>query len=52
MVRKEKVKKSIQKIKEDLDRRLKELNRQNKLVEAQRLKERVNYDIEMLKATF
>ena len=51
MVRKEKVKKSIQKIKEDLDRRLKELNRQNKFVEAQRLKERVNYDIEMLKAT-
>ena len=51
MVRKEKVKKSVQKIKEDLDRRLKELNRQNKFVEAQRLKERVNYDIEMLKAT-
>jgi len=51
MVRKEKVKKSVQRIEGDLDRRLKELNRQNKLVEAQRLKERVNYDIEMLKAT-
>ena len=51
MVRKEKVEKSVQRIEEDLDRRLKELNKQNKLVEAQRLKERVNYDIEMLKAT-
>jgi len=51
MIRKEKIEKSVQRIEGDLDRRLKELNKQNKLVEAQRLKERVNYDIEMLKAT-
>jgi len=51
MIRKEKIEKSVQRIERDLDRRLKELNKQNKLVEAQRLKERVNYDIEMLKAT-
>jgi len=51
MVRKEKIERGIKRIKEDLERRLKELNTKNKLIEAQRLKERVNYDIEMLKTT-
>ena len=51
VVRKEKAKNAVEKIEEDLDRRLKELNGQNRLIEAQRLKERVTYDIEMLKAT-
>jgi excinuclease ABC subunit B len=36
-------------IKEELQLRLEELNRNNKLVEAQRLEQRVNYDIEMMR---
>jgi excinuclease ABC subunit B len=36
-------------IKEELQQRLEELNRNNKLVEAQRLEQRVNYDIEMMR---
>lgn len=36
-------------IKKDLDERVKELKRQNKLLEAQRLSQRVAYDIEMIK---
>lgn len=51
MVQKERVKKAVRTIKEDLEKRVESLNNENKLIEAQRLKERVNYDIEMLKAT-
>lgn len=35
----------------ELQQRLKELHEQNKLIEEQRLKERTNYDIEMLRET-
>lgn len=40
---------SIRMIREELKERLGELYSQNKLVEAQRLEQRVNYDIEMIK---
>ena len=40
---------SIRVIREELKERLGELYSQNKLVEAQRLEQRVNYDIEMIK---
>ncbi|MCI5839553.1 MAG: excinuclease ABC subunit UvrB [Peptoniphilaceae bacterium] len=46
---KEKVDRAIVTIEEELDERLKELNDQNKLLEAQRLEQRTRYDIEMLK---
>lgn len=36
-------------IKRDLDKRVEELKKQNKLLEAQRLSQRVNYDLEMIK---
>ncbi len=42
---------AIGSIKEELKERLKELNDENKLVEAQRLEQRTNYDIEMLRET-
>ncbi len=44
----DKVKKAIESIKLELDDRLKWLHEQGKLVEEQRLKERTNYDLEML----
>ncbi len=44
----ETLKKAIERIKNELYYRLKELKSQNKLLEAQRLEERTNYDIEML----
>jgi len=40
---------AIQNIKADLNQRLTQLKNQNKLLEAQRLKMRTNYDIEMIK---
>lgn len=40
---------TIRLIKEELHLRLAELNSENKLIEAQRLEQRVNYDIEMMK---
>ena len=40
---------TISLIKRELNDRLAELNSQNKIVEAQRLSQRVNYDIEMIK---
>ncbi len=40
---------SISEIKEELQVRLAELKQNNKLVEAQRLEQRVNYDIEMMR---
>lgn len=45
---KEKAEKAVESIKAELKDRLKELEDQNKLVEAQRLEQRTNYDIEML----
>lgn len=45
---KEKVKKALISIEEELQERLVELKAQNKLVEAQRLEQRTLYDIEML----
>lgn len=45
----ENVEETIKLIRQELHVRLAELNAQNKLVEAQRLEQRVNYDIEMIK---
>lgn len=45
---KEKIKRAIGTISEELDKRVLELERENKLLEAQRLKQRTNYDLEML----
>ena len=48
---KETMDKAIKNIEEELEQRLIELHNENKLVEEQRLKERTNYDIEMLRET-
>ena len=45
---KEKIKRAIGTISKELDERVLELERENKLLEAQRLKQRTNYDLEML----
>ena len=42
---------AIKQIEEELEERLKEFNEQGKLVEAQRLKQRVEFDLEMLSST-
>ena len=42
---------AVKGIKEELKKRLDELNRQNKLLEAQRLEQRTTFDIEMIEAT-
>ena len=47
----EKLKKAITRIKEELEVRLEEFKSQDKLLEYQRIKERTNYDIEMLSET-
>lgn len=47
----EKLKISIERIKEELKDRLKELKENNKLLEHQRLEQRTNYDIEMMSET-
>ena len=47
----EKLQLAIKRIEEELKVRLEELKSQGKLVEEQRLRERTNYDIEMLKET-
>lgn len=47
----EKMQEAISRIEEELKVRLEELKSQNKLLEEQRLRERTNYDIEMLKET-
>ena len=47
----EKLKQAIIRIKEELQERLQELKNQNKLVAAERLKQRTNYDLEMLEET-
>jgi excinuclease ABC subunit B len=46
---KERLETSINKIEEELEYRLKELTSQDKLLEAQRLKQRTNFDIEMMR---
>lgn len=45
----ENVEETIKLIRQELKDRLAELNSQNKLIEAQRIEQRVNYDIEMIK---
>jgi len=47
----EKLNIAIENIKLELQERLKELKKQKKLLEAQRLEQRTNYDLEMLKET-
>ena len=47
----EKMQEAIRRIEEELKERLEELKAQGKLLEEQRLRERTNYDIEMLKET-
>ncbi len=44
----EKIKRAVVQIEEELQERLEQLRKQNKLVEAQRLEQRVRYDIELL----
>jgi excinuclease ABC, B subunit len=46
---KETIEKSINVIEGELEERLRELNAQDKLLEAQRLRQRTNFDIEMIK---
>ena len=48
---KEKLDEAIRRIQSELDERLKYFKENNKLIEEQRLRERVNYDIEMLRET-
>ncbi len=47
----EKLKEACHRIELELEERLKELKEQGKLIEEQRLRERTNYDLEMLKET-
>ena len=47
----EKIDEAIRRIEKELEDRLEEFNKEGKLLEAQRLKERCRYDIEMLKET-
>ena len=48
---KENIKRAVADIEEELEERVKEFKRQDKLLEAQRIAERTNFDIEMLKET-
>ncbi|HLR52068.1 MAG TPA: excinuclease ABC subunit UvrB [Candidatus Avamphibacillus sp.] len=48
VTREDKLKLAIKNIKKELDERLKELNEQGKLLEAQRIEQRTMYDIEMM----
>ena len=48
VTREEKLKKAIKNIEKELEVRLKELRDQDKLLEAQRLEQRTNYDLEMM----
>lgn len=48
---KDKMELAIERIEEELKGRLEELKNENKLLEEQRLRERTNYDIEMLRET-
>ena len=49
VTREEKMKIAIQNIEAELQERLKELRAENKLLEAQRLEQRTNYDLEMMR---
>ena len=40
---------AIERIEKELEERLKELKAENKLLEAQRLEQRTNYDLEMMR---
>ena len=51
VVSEEKKEEAIRRIKAELDTRLKELHNENKLIEEQRLRERTNFDMEMLEET-
>jgi excinuclease ABC subunit B len=51
VVDKENMKRAIVAIEEELDARVREFKREDKLLEAQRIAERTNFDIEMLKET-
>ena len=51
MLKEETIEKGIESIKEELEQRLRELKREGKLLEAERLRTRTNYDIEMLQET-
>ena len=47
----EKMKKALKRIKNELDERIRYFEDNNRLLEAQRIKERTNYDMEMLRET-
>ncbi len=47
----DKLKEAIKRIREELDIRVKEFKDENKLLEAQRIEQRTNYDLEMLEET-
>lgn len=49
VTREEKMKIAIERIEEELKERLEELRNDNKLLEAQRLEQRTNYDLEMMR---
>lgn len=51
VVDKENINRAVQHIEIELEERVKEFKRQDKLIEAQRIAERTNFDIEMLKET-
>ena len=51
VVDKDNIKRAVQAIEEELEERVMEFKRQDKLLEAQRIAERTNFDIEMLKET-
>ncbi|WP_163526848.1 excinuclease ABC subunit UvrB [Halobacillus ihumii] len=48
VTREQKLKKAIENIEKEMHARIKELKDQNKLLEAQRLEQRTNYDLEMM----
>ncbi|WP_353462723.1 excinuclease ABC subunit UvrB [Mammaliicoccus sciuri] len=49
VTREEKMKVAIERIEKELEERLAELRKENKLLEAQRLEQRTNYDLEMMR---
>ena len=51
VVDKENIKRAVGAIEDELEERVKEFKRQDKLLEAQRIAERTNFDVEMLKET-
>ena len=51
VVDKENINRAVKVIEEELEERVKEFKRQDKLLEAQRIAERTNFDIEMMKET-